>query len=63
MLEKEDDLRWECFWNIQFDQKRIVGNLKQLFPTILTQIWIFETEMVIHTISVDTNVFDKVHST
>ncbi len=63
MLEKEDDLRWECFWNIQLDQKRIVGNLKQLFPTNLTQICIFDTKMVIHIICVDTSAFDQVHST
>jgi len=38
MLDEEDDLRWECFWNIQFHQKQIVGNLKQLLPTNLAQI-------------------------
>ncbi len=63
MLEEENDLRWECFWNIQFDQKRIVGNLKQLFPTNLAQIWIFDTQMVIHTICVDISAFYQVHST
>jgi hypothetical protein len=63
MLEEEDDLRWECFRNIQFDQKWIVGNLKHLSPTNLTQIWIFDTKMVIHAICVDTSAFNQVHST
>ncbi len=63
MLEEDDDLRWDCFWNIQFDQKWIVGNLKQLSQTNLTQIWIFDIEMVIHAICVDTSAFNQVHST